>query len=60
MGLNGWISVGGQVDPRSIVGNNLEWKIAQKNDTKNKTSEIINRIIAHFRPFVTIRVCNPW
>ena len=60
MGLNGWISVGGQVDPRSIVGNNLEWKIAQKNDTKNKTSETINRIIPHRKTFVTIFACSPW
>jgi hypothetical protein len=26
--LNGWIPVGGQVDPSSIVGDNLEWKNA--------------------------------
>jgi hypothetical protein len=37
-GLNGWIPTGGQVDPNSIVGDSLEWKNAQKNDTKNKTS----------------------
>jgi hypothetical protein len=37
--------VGGQVDPSSIVGDSLEWKNAQKNDTKNKTSDTINRIV---------------
>ena len=51
--------MGGQVDPSSIVGDKLEWKNAQKNDTKNKTSETINRIIAHRNPFVTIFVCSP-
>jgi hypothetical protein len=49
----------GQVDPTSIVGDNLVWKNAQKNDTKNKTSEIINMIIPNRRPFVTIFVCKP-
>ena len=58
--LNGWIPVGGQVDPSSIVGDNLVWKNAQKNDTKNKISNTINRIIPHRMPFVTIFVCNPW
>jgi len=48
--------VGGQVDPISIVGDSLEWK----NDTKNKTSETINRIIPHRKPFVTIFVCDLW
>jgi len=37
VGLNGWIPVGVQVDPNSIVGDNLEWNNAQKNDTKNIT-----------------------
>jgi hypothetical protein len=53
IGLNGWIPVGGQVDPSSIVGDSLEWKNAQKNDTKNKTSETMNRIIPHRKPVVT-------
>jgi hypothetical protein len=62
MGLNGWIPVGGQVDPTSssVVGDGLVWKNAQKNETKNKISETMNRIIPHCRPFVTIFVCNPW
>jgi hypothetical protein len=52
--------VGGQVDPSSIVGDRLLWKNAQKNDTKNRTSDTMNKIIPHRRPFVTIFVCNPW
>jgi len=59
-GLNGWIPVGGQVDPISIVGDSLLWKNAQKNDTKKRISETINRIMPHRRPFVTIFVCIPW
>jgi len=43
----------------STVDDNLAWKIAQKNDTKNKTSDTINRIIPHRNPFVTIFVCSP-
>jgi hypothetical protein len=31
MGLNGWIPVGGQVDPNSVVGDRLLWKNGQKN-----------------------------
>ena len=58
--LNGWIPVGGRVDPISIVGDSLVWKNAQKNDTKNNISETINGIILHRRPFVTIFVCKPW
>jgi hypothetical protein len=38
------------VDPNSIVGDRLVWK----NDTKNKISDTMNRIIPHRRPFVTI------
>jgi hypothetical protein len=58
MGLIGWIPVGGQGDPSSIIGD-FVWKNAQKNDTKNRISEKMNRIIPHCRPFVTIFVCNP-
>ena len=28
IGLNGWIPVGGQVDPSSIIGDSLVWKNA--------------------------------
>lgn len=54
--LNGskiWIPVGGQVRPSSIVGERLEWKNLQKNEIKKKISEVIKRIIPHFRPNVT-------
>jgi hypothetical protein len=48
------------VDPSSIVGDRLEWKNAQKNDTKNRTSDTINKIIPHRNPVVTTFVCSPW
>jgi len=51
--------VGDQVDPSSIVGDSFVWKNAQKNDTKNGTSETMNGIIPLHNPFVTIFVCNP-
>ena len=51
--------MGGQVDPSSIVGDKIVWKNAQKNDTKNKTSDKMNKIISHRNPFVTILVCSP-
>jgi hypothetical protein len=51
--------VGGHIDPISIVGDNLLWKNAQKNDTKNRTSEMMNKIIPHRSPLVTIFVCIP-
>jgi hypothetical protein len=60
IGLKGVIPVGGHIDPNSIVGDSLLWKNAQKKDTKNKTSEIINRIIPHRSPVVTLLVCMPW
>jgi hypothetical protein len=51
-GLNGETPIGGHVDPSSVVGGSLLW-------IKKNTSEIMNRIIAHRRPLVTIFVCNP-
>ena len=45
--------MGGQVDPNSVVGDKLEWKKAQNNDTENRISETINRIIPHRNRFVT-------
>jgi hypothetical protein len=59
-GLNGWIPVGGQVDPSSVVGNKLVWKNSQKNNTKNKIFQTINRIIPYRRTFVAIFMCNSW
>lgn len=51
--------MGGHVDPSSIVGDRLLWKNAQKNDAKNSTSEMMNRIIPHRNPLVTIFVWSP-
>lgn len=59
-GLNGEIPLGGQSMPISTVGDNLEWKKAQKKEKKNKTSEIINKIIPHRKPVTTVEVCKPW
>lgn len=59
-GLNVIIPFGGHIAPISIEGDNLLWKKAQKNDTKNIISEIINKIIPYFNPLITILVCNPW
>jgi hypothetical protein len=52
-GLRGLIPVGGQQHPSSGVGASLLWKNAQKNAKKNRTSDVINRIIPHRKPFVT-------
>ena len=46
-GLKGWIPAGGQVAPSSTAGASLAWKKAQKNEKKNNTSDVINRIIPH-------------
>lgn len=53
MGLNGVIESGGQVWPISILGEILLWKNAQKNEEKNSTSDVMNRIIPVFSPFIT-------
>jgi hypothetical protein len=53
-GLKGKFPVGGQVNPSSVVGVSLLWKNAQKNEMKKNTSEIMNRIIPHRSPLVTI------
>jgi len=53
IGLNGWIDMGGHICPNSTVGEILLWKKAQKKDTKKNTSEVMNRIIPVFRPFIT-------
>lgn len=38
---------GGHMVPSSTAGVNLLWKKAQKKEKKNKTSEVIKRIIPH-------------
>jgi len=53
IGLNEETERGGQLCPSSGVGEILLWKNAQKNDTKNRTSDRINRIIPVFSPFIT-------
>jgi len=53
------IPVGGHLRPISIVGARLLWKKAQKKEKKNSTSEVINRIIPHRSPFITIEVWSP-
>lgn len=58
-GLNGMIPLGGQFIPNSTVGDSLEWKNPQKNEMKKNTSDVINRIIPHRSPIVTINVCIP-
>lgn len=59
-GLKTSIPIGGQTLPNSMLGARLLWKKAQKNDKKNITSEIINSLIPHRRPFSTIDVWRPW
>lgn len=54
MGLNASILSGGQFWPISIQGLTLEWKYAQKKDTKNKTSELMNRIIPILIPSIIL------
>lgn len=58
--LNGVIPVGGHFSPISMVGASLLWKKAQKKEKKNNTSDVINKIIPHRRPFITIEVWSPW
>lgn len=59
IGLNVLISEGGQFWPISIFGLILEWKYAQKNDIKNRISDVINKIIPIFSPKFTIFWWNP-
>jgi len=55
-GLNTLIPKGGHKEPTSTVGARLLWKKAQKNLTKKKTSDTMNRAIPHRRPSSTIAV----
>lgn len=50
---------GGQWFPNSKLGANLEWKKAQKNERKNRISEVINRTIPQRSPWVTCVEWNP-
>lgn len=58
-GFNAVIPAGGHTDPISTVGANAEWKNAQKNDTKNITSDNINNSTPNLSPFCTTIVCTP-
>lgn len=55
-GLNGLIIFGGHSCPSSIVGEILLWKNAQKNATKNKTSDVMNSSIPNCSPLFTFLV----
>jgi len=59
IGLNEVIDVGGQCWPNSILGEMLLWKNAQKKEMKKNTSDVINRIMPVFRPFITKCGCIP-
>ena len=43
-----------------MLGDNLLWKNAQKNLTKKKISDTINKAIPHRNPNSTIEVWRPW
>lgn len=58
-GFSGLIPIGGQQQPSSGVGDSLLWKNAQKNAKKNRTSDVINKIIPHRKPVVTYEVWWP-
>jgi len=53
MGLKDETEVGGHLCPSSRVGETLLWKNAQKKETKNRTSDRINKTIPVFSPFIT-------
>jgi len=53
IGSNGMIAAGGHLWPNSTLGEILLWKNAQKNDKKNSTSDVINKIIPACRPVST-------
>lgn len=59
-GLKGVTPAGGHWRPISIAGANLLWKKAQKKEKKNRTSDVIKRIIPQRSPLATIRVWRPW
>jgi len=53
IGLKELIDIGGQCCPSSMFGEILLWKNPQKKEMKKNTSEVINRIIPVFNPFIT-------
>jgi len=60
IGLKELIEVGGQCCPNSMFGEILLWKNPQKNEMKKKISDVINKIIPVFSPFITMEECTPW
>jgi len=50
---------GGHIKPNSKLGESLLWKKVQKNEKKNRISEVINKIIPQRRPFITRLVWFP-
>lgn len=59
IGLKASILSGGQFCPMSIHGLILEWKYAQKKDTKNSTSDVINKIIPILSPSIILLKWDP-
>ena len=53
IGLNLIIDRGGHIWPSSMLGLNEKWKKDQKKDKKNIISDVINKIIPNFNPFIT-------
>lgn len=51
--------MGGHIKPNSKEGDKLEWKNLQKKEMKKNTSDVINKIIPNFKPWVTCEVWNP-
>jgi len=42
-----------------ILGIGFCGKKLKKNEKKNRTSEVIKRIMPHFSPLTTLEVCSP-
>lgn len=59
-GLNLVIEIGGHTWPNSTLGLKEKWKNLQKNEEKNITSDVINKIIPIFKPLITSSKWYPW
>lgn len=58
-GFGAIIPTGGQIPPKSTLGNQTQYKKAQKKEKKNKTSDSINKSIPIFKLFWTLNVWSP-
>jgi hypothetical protein len=58
-GLNIVIDIGGHFIPSSMFTVRLECSNIQKNEKKNKISEVINKIIPNFMFFSVFFACSP-